>query len=133
MTDQELKEKLSPEQYDVLRNKATERPFTSELLDNKENGMYHCAACGQLLFSSGTKFNSGSGWPSFYDVAEQGNVRLEEDNSHGMKRTEVVCTNCGSHLGHLFDDAHDQPTGNRYCINGMALDFKPETEGEKFI
>ena len=132
-TEIDFKSKLTPEQYEVMREKGTERAFTSELLKNKEAGMYNCAACGQALFSSDTKFNSGSGWPSFYDVAKEGNVVLQEDNSHGMKRTEVVCANCGSHLGHLFDDAIMQPTGQRYCINGVALDFQPEAEGEKFL
>jgi peptide-methionine (R)-S-oxide reductase len=88
--------------------------------------MYACAACGAELFESGTKFDSGSGWPSFYDVAAKGAVKLEEDNSHGMHRTEVVCTNCGGHLGHLFDDAPQTPTGQRFCINSCSLDFKPK-------
>src|SRR3989344_2915646 len=107
---------LTEDQKAVLFNKATEAPFTSQFLHNKDGGMYACANCGAELFSSGTKFDSGSGWPSFYDVASSGAVKLIPDRSHGMERTEVVCANCGGHLGHLFDDAHDQPTGQRYCI-----------------
>lgn len=124
MTKDEWKDKLTDEQYAVLRNKATEAPFTGKLLHNKDKGSYVCAACNNVLFSSDTKFDSGSGWPSFYDVAKSGVVKLVTDDSHGMRRTEVVCGNCGSHLGHLFDDAYDQPTGQRYCINSLALEFK---------
>jgi len=125
-TDDEWKKELTPEQYEVLRNKATEAPFTGKFLHNKDSGMYVCGACGQELFNSDTKFESGSGWPSFYDVAKSGAVKLVSDDSHGMERTEVVCGNCGSHLGHLFDDAYDQPTGQRYCINSAALNFTPK-------
>jgi peptide-methionine (R)-S-oxide reductase len=123
-SDEELRKRLTPEQYHILREKGTEAPFTGKFLHNKDSGMYTCAVCGAKLFPSGTKFDSGSGWPSFYDVASKGAVKLQNDDSHGMRRTEVVCANCGSHLGHLFDDAHDQPTGQRYCINSCALDFK---------
>ena len=124
-TDDEWKKKLTPEQYAILRNKGTEAPFTGELVNNHDTGEYMCVACGAKLFESGTKFDSGSGWPSFYDVAKSDAVKLVDDSSHGMKRTEVVCANCGGHLGHLFDDAHDQPTGQRYCINSVCLQFKP--------
>ena len=125
MTDEDFKRILNPEQYAVLREKATEAPFTGEFLHNKDKGIYTCMACGAELFSSDTKFDSGSGWPSFYDVAQSGAVKLITDSSLGMERTEAVCANCGSHLGHVFDDAYDQPTGQRFCINSVALDFKP--------
>jgi peptide-methionine (R)-S-oxide reductase len=127
-TEDYWREKLTPEQYRVLRQQGTERPFTGKYVNNHEDGTYRCAACGEPLFSSDTKFKSGSGWPSFYDVIEQGNVELRQDLSHGMIRTEVVCGNCGSHLGHVFSDG-PQPTGQRYCINSVALDFDPK-EGE---
>lgn len=127
-TDEELKKKLTPEQYHILREKGTEAPFSGKFLDNKSDGMYTCAACGQQLFSSNTKFESGSGWPSFYDVAKSDAVNLIDDDSLGMHRVEVECTNCGSHLGHLFNDAFDQPTGQRFCINSAALGFNPKTK-----
>ncbi len=122
-SDDAWKAELTPEQYAVLREKATEAPFTGKFLHNKDQGIYTCGACGATLFRSDTKFDSGSGWPSFYDVAKSGAVKLVPDNSHGMERTEVVCANCGSHLGHLFNDAYDQPGGKRYCINSTALGF----------
>lgn len=124
MDNTDFKQTLTSEQYAVLREKATEAPFSGKFLHNKEQGMYVCGACGAELFSSNTKFDSGSGWPSFYDVASSGAVKLVDDSSHGMQRTEAVCANCESHLGHVFNDAYDQPTGQRYCINSLALDFK---------
>ena len=123
-TDDKWKDKLTPEQYRILREKGTEAPFTGALLHNSASGDYVCAACGNVVFQSGTKFDSGSGWPSFYDVANRQAVNLVEDNSGGMKRVEVQCAHCGSHLGHVFKDAPDQPTGMRFCINSAALDFK---------
>lgn len=115
---------LSEQQRDVLFNKATEAPFTGKFLHNEASGMYVCANCGEELFHSDTKFDSGSGWPSFYDVASKGNVKLQEDTSHGMRRIEALCSNCGGHLGHVFNDAPQTPTGMRFCINSCALDFK---------
>jgi peptide-methionine (R)-S-oxide reductase len=123
-TDDEWKQELTKEQYHILREQGTEAPFTGKLLQNKGTGDYTCAACGQVVFTSDTKFESGTGWPSFYDPANNKAVKLREDNSHGLSRTEVTCSNCGSHLGHLFNDAVDQPTGMRFCINSAALDFK---------
>ena len=118
------KEKLTPEQYHVLREKGTEAPFKGKYVDNHESGVYECAACGHELFSSDTKFESGSGWPSFDQPVNKENVILNMDNSYGMSRTEVVCKNCGSHLGHVFDDGPKETTGQRYCINSCSLNFK---------
>lgn len=123
-TEEEWKAKLGEERFRVLREKATEAPFTGKLLANKETGMYTCGACGAALFDSKTKYNSGCGWPSFWDIAKKGAVDLIPDNSLGMQRTEVVCTNCGSHLGHLFNDGPADKTGMRYCINSASLDFE---------
>jgi len=122
-TDDEWRTELTPEQYQVLRQQGTEAPFTGALLHNHDSGDYNCAACGKTVFSSDTKFDSGSGWPSFYDVANTEAVHLIEDSSHGMSRVEVRCANCDGHLGHVFRDAPEQPTGLRFCINSAALDF----------
>ena len=122
MNDQ-WKDKLTPEQYHVLREKGTELPFSGALLNNKGEGVYRCAACHEPLFSSKTKFDSGSGWPSFWDAVDDSKVKLVPDHSHGMERTEVQCANCGGHLGHLFNDG-PTPTGQRYCINSVSLDFE---------
>jgi peptide-methionine (R)-S-oxide reductase len=124
ISDEEWKQKLNPEQYDILRRKGTEAPFTGKLLHNDKHGDYICAACGAAVFKSETKFDSGSGWPSFYDPANTSAVILKDDNGLGMHRVEVECANCGSHLGHVFNDAPDQPSGMRFCINSAALDFK---------
>ncbi|MGE0494148.1 MAG: peptide-methionine (R)-S-oxide reductase MsrB [Vulcanimicrobiota bacterium] len=126
-TPAEWKKLLSPEQYHVLREKGTERPFTGKFHDNHKSGTYVCAGCGQVLFESGTKFDSGTGWPSFYAPASQQAVDNLKDNSHGMQRIEVQCSRCGGHLGHVFQDG-PKPTGLRYCINSASLDFKPAPE-----
>jgi peptide-methionine (R)-S-oxide reductase len=128
LDDDELRARLTSEQYHVLREKGTEAPFTGELLHNKDSGMYICAACGAELFTSETKFDSGSGWPSFYDMANTNAVTLTEDRKFGTVRTEVTCSNCGSHLGHVFPDAPQTPTGQRFCINSAALDFAPQSK-----
>lgn len=125
----ESSKKLTPEQHRILREKGTEAPFTGKWLHNKDKGMYMCTSCGAELFSSDTKFDSGSGWPSFSD-ANKKNVELKDDFSHGMRRKEVVCTKCGGHLGHLFDDG-PTPTGQRYCINSVSLDFEKDVKEKK--
>jgi peptide-methionine (R)-S-oxide reductase len=122
-SDEEWRKELTPEQYAVTRQAATERPFTGKYVHNKAQGTYACVACGLPLFSSETKFESGSGWPSFWDVVQTGNVELHRDRSLGMERVEVVCSRCGAHLGHLFEDGPRQTTGLRYCINSASLKF----------
>lgn len=119
-------DKLSDEQKRVLIDKGTEAPFTGKFNAHKEDGTYVCGQCGANLFSSETKFDSGSGWPSFYDVVDKANVELISDSSHGMVRTEVVCRSCNGHLGHVFDDGPGDKTGQRYCINSASLCFRPE-------
>lgn len=121
-------EELSPELYRVAREKGTEAPFTGQFVDNHEAGMYRCAVCGTELFSSDTKFDSGSGWPSFTEPANLEHVVLKEDNDLGMKRTEVTCKTCGAHLGHVFDDGPSDKGGKRYCINSVCLAFEKKAE-----
>lgn len=132
LSEEEWKNKLSAEQYRVLRQKGTEAPFSGELTNNAESGMYTCAACGATLFSSDSKHESKTpglqGWPSFADVAKTGAVELIEDNTMGMNRLEAVCSNCGSHLGHVFEGVDDTPTGKHYCINSVCLGFKPSDD-----
>ena len=123
-TDEEWRAELTPAQYEVLRRQATEAPFTGQYVHSKEDGMYRCAGCGAELFSSDTKFDSGTGWPSFTDPAASEAVELKPDHSHGMARTEVVCASCGGHLGHVFDDGPGA-NGLRYCINSCSLDLEP--------
>jgi peptide-methionine (R)-S-oxide reductase len=125
-SDKEWREQLTDEQYHILRQAGTERPFTGKYVNTEEDGVYTCAGCGANLFASETKFHSGSGWPSFWDVIDQGNVELREDRSHGMRRTEIRCAQCGGHLGHVFDDGPRDKTGLRYCINSAALEFEAE-------
>lgn len=130
MTDEEWKKVLSPEVYYIARQKGTERPFTSEYNDFKEAGTFYCAACGNPLFKSDAKFDSGCGWPSFYEPINKGSIIYTPDNTHGMIRTETQCGRCKAHLGHVFEDG-PPPTGLRYCINGVVLDFEKAKEADK--
>ena len=128
MNEEELKKKLTPEQYEIMRNKGTEAPFSGKYHDSHEKGMYTCAACGNELFSSDTKFDSGTGWPSFTEPANLRNIELQQDNDHGMHRIEVICKNCGSHLGHVFDDGPGDKGGKRYCINSACLMLRKDSD-----
>lgn len=127
-SEDEWKQKLDPESYAVLRKSATERAWTGELLDEHREGLYTCKGCGNELFKAGTKFDSGCGWPSFYESIRPDAVELIEDKTLGMVRTEVRCSRCGGHLGHVFPDGFGTPTGDRYCMNSLALDFTPDGE-----
>lgn len=130
-TNEYWKTKLSPEVYHITREKGTEAPYTGIYLDNHRHGVYRCAACGSELFPSGTKFDSGSGWPSFTAAIDPDKVVLSPDDSHGMHRTEAKCANCGAHLGHVFDDGPVDQGGARYCINSLALDFTDKPQGQE--
>ncbi|HUM52093.1 MAG TPA: peptide-methionine (R)-S-oxide reductase MsrB [Chitinophagales bacterium] len=130
-TDEEWKKILTDEEYNVLREAGTERPFTGKYTDMKADGNYYCKACGNLLFTSETKYHSGCGWPAFYDNAGNSAVEMRSDNSYGMQRIEVLCKKCGSHLGHIFEDGPKDKTGLRYCINSISLDFKEDSTKTK--
>ena len=130
LTEDQWRQKLTPEQYAVLRGKGTERAFTGAYWDNHDEGLYRCAACHTALFTSETKYESGSGWPSFWEPLTEDAVRFERDTAYGMVRTEVLCGTCGGHLGHLFDDG-PQPTGQRYCMNSVSMEFEPADTATK--
>jgi peptide-methionine (R)-S-oxide reductase len=130
LSDEQWRERLTPEQYAVLRQQGTEPPFTGQYWHVKDDGVYRCAGCGAELFTSDTKFDSGTGWPSFYEPAVAENVEVHSDHSHGMIRSEVVCKRCGGHLGHVFDDGQ-QPTGLRYCINSCSLELDSGSGGNR--
>lgn len=129
MNEEEIKKKLNEEEYGVLREGKTEAPFTGKLLDNKKDGLYKCKVCGSELFSSKDKFDSGTGWPSFSNIVSNKNIETKRDGAHGMERVEVLCKNCGSHLGHVFPDGPTEKGGNRYCINSVCLEFSSEDNG----
>ena len=127
---EELRKSLTEEQYNICVLKETEAPFSGELLNNKENGIYRCIVCKEPLFSSKNKYDSKSGWPSFYEVLKKSNIKLTDDKSYGMTRTEVLCASCDSHLGHVFEDGPKDKTGKRYCINSVSLYFEPKDKDE---
>lgn len=126
LTKAQWQDRLTQQQFAVLRGKQTEEPFSGELLENHQQGTYICGGCGEILFESNAKFDASCGWPSFYEPINKNAVDLIEDKSHGMRRIEVTCSNCGGHLGHVFNDAPDQPTGMRFCMNSLSLDFKAD-------
>jgi peptide-methionine (R)-S-oxide reductase len=127
-SDEQWRQSLSENEFLVLRQAATERPWTGALLDEKRDGIYRCKACNAELFQSETKFDSGCGWPSFYEPITEGAVEMRRDDSLGMVRTEILCANCGSHLGHVFDDAPQTPTGDRFCMNSISLEFEEKND-----